>query len=291
MYVFLDFSENHEPSPQTYVHPDNLVPLKPAILRNLPVLVFNAEKEFESKDAAITSIYFDTEDLELYLGRLEKTEGAEAIRLRWYGDMDVKTIFVERKTHRKDWAGEQSVKARFPIREHLVNPFLRGEYTMDAALQALVDKGKKTQAEVDSTIQLASELLGDPRVWISLDTELTMVREDNWDGQTRTGDNWRRTDIGINHPFDQVPEEDQELFNLTICWYVDVLARYGVLEVKLQTQFGQEPPKWVTDLMQSHLVEAVLKFSKFIHGCATLLPNRVDFVPFWPPQSKLNSLL
>lgn len=41
---------------------------------------------------AITSIYFDNEDLELYLGRLEKTEGAEAIRLRWYGDTDVKTV-------------------------------------------------------------------------------------------------------------------------------------------------------------------------------------------------------
>lgn len=41
---------------------------------------------------AITSIYFDNEELELYLGRLEKTEGAEAIRLRWYGDVDSKTV-------------------------------------------------------------------------------------------------------------------------------------------------------------------------------------------------------
>jgi hypothetical protein len=36
--------------------------------------------------------------------------------------------------------------------------------------------------------------------------------------------------------------------------------RYGVLEIKLQTQFGQEPPQWVMDLVQSHLVEAVPKF-------------------------------
>jgi hypothetical protein len=42
--------------------------------------------------SAVTSIYFDNEDLELYLGRLEKTEGAEAIRLRWYGDVDNKTV-------------------------------------------------------------------------------------------------------------------------------------------------------------------------------------------------------
>ncbi|KAJ6624040.1 VTC domain-containing protein [Mycena sp. CBHHK59/15] len=279
-----------------WVHPDNLVPLKLAILRNLPVLVFNPDKEFDPKDAAITSIYFDNEDLELYLGRLEKTEGAEAIRLRWYGDTDVKTIFVERKTHREDWTGEKSVKARFPIKEHLVNAFLRGEHTVDAEFQQLVKKGKKTQQEVDSMIQLANEvqyavltrglkpamrsfynrtafqLPGDARVRISLDTELTMVREDNWDGQTRAGDNWRRTDIGIDFPFEQLRPDDKELF------------KYGVLEVKLQTQFGQEPPEWVMELVQSHLVEAVPKFSKFIHGCATLLPNRVDLVPFWLPQ-------
>ncbi|KAG8213257.1 putative vacuolar transporter chaperone 4 [Butyriboletus roseoflavus] len=279
-----------------WVHPDNLVPLKLAILRHLPVLVFNGEKEFEPKDAAITSIYFDNEDLDLYLGRLEKTEGAEAIRLRWYGDTDTKTIFVERKTHREDWTGEKSVKARFSIKEHLVNAFLRGEYIMDAELQALADDGKKGQSEVDSMIQLASEvqyrilnrklapvmrsfynrtafqLPGDARVRISLDTELTMVREDNWDGRVRSGDNWRRTDIGIDYPFDQVPDEDKELF------------KYGVLEVKLQTQFGQQPPQWVMDLVQSHLVEAVPKFSKFIHGCSTLLPHRTDLVPFWLPQ-------
>ncbi|KAJ7019832.1 VTC domain-containing protein [Mycena alexandri] len=279
-----------------WVHPDNLVPLKLAILRNLPVLVFNPDKEFDAKDAAITSIYFDNEDLELYLGRLEKTEGAEAVRLRWYGNTDVKTIFVERKTHREDWTGEKSVKARFPIKEHLVNAFLRGEYTVDAEFQQLVKKGKKTQQEVDSMIQLANEvqyailsrelkpvmrsfynrtafqLPGDARVRISLDTELTMVREDNWDGRTRAGDNWRRTDIGIDFPFEQLVPEDKELF------------KYGVLEVKLQTQLGQDPPEWIMDLVQSHLVEAVPKFSKFIHGCATLLPHRVDLVPFWLPQ-------
>ncbi|PPQ68637.1 hypothetical protein CVT26_002921 [Gymnopilus dilepis] len=285
-----------------WVHPDNLVPLKLAILRHLPVLVFNPDKEYEPKDSAITSIYFDNEDLELYLGRLEKTEGAEAIRLRWYGDVDNKTIFVERKTHREDWTGEKSVKARFPLKEHLVNAFLRGEYTVDEDFQQLVKKGKKTQQEVDAMIQLANEvqyavltkglvpvmrsfynrtafqLPGDARVRISLDTELTLIREDNWDGRVRSGDNWRRTDIGIDFPFEQVAPEDKEIF------------KYGVLEVKLQTQYGQQPPKWITDLVQSHLVEAVPKFSKFIHGCATLLPNRVDLVPFWLPQMDVDIL-
>ena len=125
---------------------------------------------------------------------------------------------------------------------------------MDEEFQSLVTRGKKTQEEVDTMLQLANEvqysvltkklvpgaqtsikfqlylthatttvmrtfynrtafqLPGDARVRISLDTELTMVREDNWDGQIRSGHNWRRTDIGIDHPFDQIPPGDKELF-------------------------------------------------------------------------------
>lgn len=99
-----------------------------------------------------------------------------------------------------------------------------------------------------------------------------MVREDNFDGVDRTHGNWRRTDFGIDHPFPTVPASEKELFP------------YGVLEVKLATKVGEEPPLWIRDLIDSHLVEAVPKFSKFIHGCATLLPERVDLVPFWLPQ-------
>ncbi|SAM86368.1 probable VTC4-Vacuolar Transporter Chaperone [Ustilago bromivora] len=283
-----------------WVHPDNIVPLKLIILKHLPVLVFNSEKEFQQEDSAITSIYYDNQDLELYLARLEKTEGAEAIRLRWYGGMDNKQIFVERKTHREDWTGEKSVKARFPIKEENVNAWMKGEYTMDDTFEALRKKGKKSDKEIDSMLQLANEvqysvltrklqpvlrsfynrtafqLPGDARVRISLDTELSLVREDNWDRRQRAGNNWRRMDIGIDYPFDQLPPEDIERFP------------YGVLEVKLQTQLGQEPPQWIRDLVSSHLVEAVPKFSKFIHGCATLLPNRVDLVPFWLPQMDID---
>ena len=122
----------------------------------------------------------------------------------------------------------------------------------------------------------AFQLPGDARVRISLDTELSLIREDNWDGAQRSGNNWRRMDIGIDYPFDQLASTDVERFP------------YGVLEVKLQTQMGQEPPKWVRDLVSSHLVEAVPKFSKFIHGCATLLSNRVDLVPFWLPQMEID---
>ena len=67
--------------------------------------------------------------MDLYYGRLRKDEGAEALRLRWYGGMKSEQIFVERKTHREDWTGEKSVKARFALKEKKVNQFLSGELT------------------------------------------------------------------------------------------------------------------------------------------------------------------
>jgi hypothetical protein len=177
-----------------------------------------------------------------------------------------------------------------------MNEFCAGRYTMDDEFDELVKKGKKTEKEAEGMKQLANEiqyaivtrklrpvmrsfynrtafqLPGNATVRISLDTELTLVREDNFDGNDRTNKNWRRTDFGIDHPFPTVKDSDKELFP------------YGVLEVKLATKVGEEPPQWIRVLINSHLVEAVPKFSKFIHGCATLLPERVDLVPFWLPQ-------
>ena len=280
-----------------WVHPDNITELKLIILKHLPVLVFSPNKEFEAKDSAISSIYYDNpETWELYTGRLKKTEGAEAIRLRWYGGMETETIFVERKTHREDWTGEKSVKARFSLKEKNVNAFLSGKMKVESIFEKARKEGKKSEKEILDLEQLAREiqyrvitrklvpvtrsfynrtafqLPGDARVRISLDTELTMTREENLDGKQRAGKNWRRMDIGIDFPFSQLPPEDVERFP------------YAVLEVKLQTQAGQDPPEWVRELISSHIVEAVPKFSKFIHGTATMFPTRIHLLPFWMPQ-------
>lgn len=210
--------------------------------------------------------------------------------------MENDQIFVERKTHREDWTGEKSVKARFPMKEKHVNAFLSGRMTVEQVFEKMRKEGKKSEQQIADWEQLAREiqyrvisrkfrpvvrtfyhrtafqLPGDARVRISLDTELCMIREDSLDGKRRAGDNWRRMDIGIDFPFSQLPPEDIVRFP------------YAVLEVKLQTQAGQEPPKWIRDLTASHLVEAVPKFSKFIHGCATLFPDRIHLLPFWFPQ-------
>jgi SPX domain protein involved in polyphosphate accumulation len=141
-----------------WVHPDNITELKLIILKYLPVLVFNPNKEFEPADSAISSIYYDNKELELYLGRLEKSEGAEAVRMRWYGDMSNTTIFVERKTHREDWTGEKSVKARFAIKEKLVNGFLKGEIPVETIFEKARKDGKMGPKEIADLEALATEV-------------------------------------------------------------------------------------------------------------------------------------
>lgn len=66
-----------------WIHPDNITEVKAIIMLHLPVLIFNNDKPFEASDAAISSIYYDNTDFELYTGRLQRDEGAEAIRFRW----------------------------------------------------------------------------------------------------------------------------------------------------------------------------------------------------------------
>jgi SPX domain protein involved in polyphosphate accumulation len=236
-----------------WVHPDNVTEVKIHILKHLPVLVFS--NKGQEPDPAISSIYFDNDSFDLYLGRLEKTQGAEAHRLRWYGNMDQTEVFVERKTHQEDWTGESSVKARFSIKEKHVNAYLAGKYTMDHTLEKMRQKALKSDKEIDEALELsyqvqktmldkglkpmvrtfynrtAFQLPGDARVRISLDTELTMIREDNY-GKQRSGTNWRRLDAGTIAPFTHLPQED-------VCAFP-----YAVLEVKLQTQHGTTPPKW-----------------------------------------------
>ncbi|KAG0282544.1 vacuolar transporter chaperone, partial [Linnemannia gamsii] len=281
-----------------WIHPDNITEVKLVIMKHLPVLLFNTKKEYEENDSAISSVYVDNEEFECYQGRLEKSDMAQAIRIRWYGPTPTENgqCFLERKVHREKWTGEQSVKERFPIKTKYINPYLTGDYTMDVKFAKLRARGQKSVKDVELMQKLANDvqtsivgkamrptirafyrrtafqLHNDARVRISLDTELALVREDDFGGRTRAGDNWKRNDIGIDWPFKQLPAEDITRFP------------YAVLEVKLQTHHGQEPPAWIVELINSHLVESCPRFSKYIHGVATLLEDKIQILPFWLPQ-------
>ncbi len=66
-------------------------------------------------------MYFDRlPTLDTYHTRIMRDDGARLVRIRWYGDQDPTPqdvasgalVYVERKTHREKWSGEESSKVR-----------------------------------------------------------------------------------------------------------------------------------------------------------------------------------
>lgn len=283
-----------------WIHPDHITEVKAMILLHLPVHVFNQKKQYESKDAAVSSIYYDNEDFDLYQERLERDKGAEAIRIRWYGQSDELNddVYIERKTHHAAWLNDKSVKDRFRLKESQVNDFISGAYSADNFRQDLEKKGKMDQISIAENYFVAKgiqnsvktknlkpmcrvfynrtafQLPGDQRLRISLDSNLTFIKEDHMDGKQRRlmpdgSHNWRRPDVSIDHPFRNVNDSDILRFP------------YAILETKIQSHLGQEAPTWLTSLLNSHLVYEVPRFSKYIHGASCLFKNRIPVTPYW----------
>lgn len=98
-----------------WVKTEDVSRVKYFVLRHLPVFLQKTSTG-ESDSQFTNSVYMDNDQLELYHGRLDKSPGAIALRMRWYGLGDPKTVFVERKTHNDKWTGEVSVKERFIVR-------------------------------------------------------------------------------------------------------------------------------------------------------------------------------
>ncbi|KAI8373570.1 VTC domain-containing protein [Choanephora cucurbitarum] len=282
-----------------WIHPDNITEVKAIIMLHLPVLIFDKRKKWEPSDSSVSSTYFDNPNFDLYTSRLQRDEGAEAIRFRWYGPMNTNTIFIERKTHHAHWLNGASVKDRFKVKENRVNSFVSGQYTPEqvAADQEQSQLDEKALESIRFTAQgvqksfsekhlepilrifynrTAFQLPDNQRVRISLDTDLTFIREDNLDGLPRRqpSNNWRRNDIGIDHPFYLVRESDILKFP------------YAVLETKIQTHLGQETPAWLTSLIESHLVHEVPQFSKYLHGASHFYRDKLPLLPWW--LSELN---
>ncbi|KAI8068191.1 VTC domain-containing protein [Gilbertella persicaria] len=283
-----------------WIHPDNVTEVKAMIMLHLPVLVFNKDKKYEASDSAVSSVYIDNPSLDLYTGRLQRDEMAEAIRFRWYGPCYSKNVFVERKTHHAAWLDGASVKDRFHIQEDHVDTFVSGQYTAEQIVKQLREQGvhetiiRDTEfisTGVQTSIQekklepmlrvfyhrTAFQLPDSQKLRISLDTDLTFIREDHLDGKKRRENNhWRRTDVGIDSPFSYLPEEDVLRFP------------YAVLETKLQTHLGQASPAWLTSLVESHLVHEVPRFSKYLHGASHFYRDHLALLPWWLSEMKVD---
>ena len=75
--------------------------------------------------------------------------------LHRYGSGDPKIVFVERKTHRESWKGEESVKERIVLPEENVVPFLEQTYTVEQAVDDL-----RTKVGVESMLRAEHDRAG-----------------------------------------------------------------------------------------------------------------------------------
>jgi SPX domain protein involved in polyphosphate accumulation len=266
-----------------WVHTEDISRVKYIILQHLPVFL-QKTMAGETDSQLVNSVYLDNVLMELYQGRLDKSPGAIALRLRWYGTGTPELVFVERKTHRESWTGEVSVKERFTIPETQVLSLLSGNFNVEEEKEKLIRK-KKSDEDIAEWYELVQEITQainskqliptvrtqymrtafqipfDASVRVSLDTNLLMITERT--KEQLNGTRWYRD------PTSPVPAS--EITRLP----------YAVLEIKLQLLNEDDTPSWVSGLIESGMLMEVHKFSKFIHGCAVLLHDEVRAVPYW----------
>ncbi|KAI1494638.1 VTC domain-containing protein [Biscogniauxia mediterranea] len=281
-----------------WVHPDNLLEVKTAILRHLPALVYSQQsaKELDgNEDPKITSLYFDNSKFDLYGKKVNHKADASSLRLRWYGQLSAKPdIVLEQKIIYENGTSDEK---KFKIKDKYIKQFLDGEYKMEKSAQKMerqgqaadaVDSFKNTAEEIQNFIlsnklepvlranytRTAFQKPADDRVRISIDTDIAFIREDTLDRDRpcREPEEWHRRDIdnsNMTYPFENMNQSEVSRFP------------FAVLEIKLREEEGRKRPRWIEDLMVSHLVYAAPKFSKFVHGVASLFEDYVNNLPFW----------
>ncbi|KAL0940726.1 vacuolar transporter chaperone domain-containing protein [Colletotrichum truncatum] len=281
-----------------WVHSDNLLEVKTYIMRRLPALVYSEQsaKELDgTNDPTITSLYFDSPKFDLYGKKVERKSEASSLRVRWYGQLSSKPdLFIEQKTVGENGSSEER---KFTIKDKYIKPFIDGTYKMEKtvekmerqgrpageiesfkdtvqALQGFVQENKLEPVLRANYVRTAFQKPADDRVRISIDTEVAFIREDTLDRDRPCRDpaEWHRVDIddrNLTYPFKDINQSEVSRFP------------YGILEIKLKEDPHRKRPAWVSDLMASHLVHPAPRFSKFVHGVASLFEDYVNSLPFW----------
>lgn len=221
---------------------------------------------------------------------------ASSLRVRWYGELDKSPeLILEQKIIHKNGSSEEK---RFPIKEKYIQPFIKGDYKMEKSVAKMERQGQpaakiqdfKNTVEAIQKFILDNDLQPvlranytrtafqkplDDKVRISLDTLLAFIREDSLDVDRpcRNPEQWHRQDIDNSksiYPFPNVNQGEISRFP------------FAVLEIKVKEgEGGKKYLQWIEDLMASHLVHKAPRFSKFVHGVASLFEDYVNSLPFW----------
>ncbi|KAJ5562238.1 hypothetical protein N7461_000999 [Penicillium sp. DV-2018c] len=281
-----------------WVHSDNILEVKTYILRRLPVLIYRpgTSKDLDTitEDPTITSLYFDNPQFDLYNQKVARAPEAGSLRLRWTGSLkDKPAIHLEKKIVTDD---DESRQVKVQLKDKHIREFLDGEYRFDKKVHRMEDSqnGESAAAEAlkkdveelqsfikDNDLQpmlranytrTAFQIPGDDRIRISLDTNLALIREDALDPERpcRNPAEWHRADLDdadMTWPFNGIRTGEITRFP------------HALLEIQLRGKAHNT--EWVKDLMVSHLVKDAPRFSKFVHGVASLFEDHVNSLPFW----------
>lgn len=266
-----------------------------------------------SYDPIITTIYFDNDSFELYNNKLLKTGPAPTLRLRWIGKLsDSPDVFLEKRLFNEDkeTGNSEFEEKRLQLKTKYINGFIfdNDKKFHEHAARKMKDRGISESAQ-DEALNNADEIQkfvnekhlkpllravynrtafqipGDDRIRITIDSDILYIREDalDRDRPTRQPRNWHRLDL------------DSENANPLKCLRSGEYSKfpYSVMEIKIKAKgdsnaYGKgmkrKDPEWIEELINSHLVKQVPKFSIYLQGVASLYGDNdkyLDTLPFW----------
>ena len=89
----------------------------------------------------------DNSSFELYQDKIDRKNGEQLIRLRWYGSREhAKKIFVEKKVRR---LGDEEVKDRVMVKEKDMSAFLNGTWSLEKRLEKMREIPGKSEADIE----------------------------------------------------------------------------------------------------------------------------------------------
>eukprot|EP01027_Heterolobosea_sp_BB2_P002012 GEZU01003017.1.p1 GENE.GEZU01003017.1~~GEZU01003017.1.p1 ORF type:complete len:775 (-),score=289.31 GEZU01003017.1:74-2398(-) len=227
------------------------------VAKHLPVQIWNNRAASE-----ITSVYFDDNFLTFYERRLLKQDGAELVRLRIYQGSE--QVFVEKKVHYEE---KPSTKRRFALARDDVDAFIEG------STEPLTRNGEQTDSEGGSASELYHDVQGlfkayDMKPCIQTVYTRQAYQFPNDTGVRVTVDTNLRMGLMVGEKWHEVPSQF-------------VNFPFAVVEIKLD---GTVPePEWLIELKQGQELTKVSDFSKYVHGCYSLISSETTKVRKWSP--------
>lgn len=258
-------ASNHHPTARYWVHADNLTEVKAVLLYNLMAIGVVDH----GNPRTTTKVYLDNSNFDLYLGRLQRDEGAEEISIKWRGSpQDCQSLSVERQVYRAPWLNGLSAHDAITVDNQRLGTLLTpidptpSEERNDTANSDSESSARSIQECIRSKNlhpvfrvtynELDFQSPEQPGISVSLSADVVFEKElvdrGTWHSTTST----------------TAPQD-----------------RYQFPHAILSVIISQKAPDWLTQLLDSHLIFEVPRFTKFLHGRAYFWNLQVPLLPWW----------